>query len=126
MALGQARQAKEASGRQGLCVGGSRGQSRQWAQLGHGRDVPRGEAVSNFRIVSMTWMDVFSTPASSENSHSIIVQEMVILPTSMKTDMEPNNSRHETFPGNHPSSGDSCAKTQVASEASRPSVQVYS
>lgn len=53
------------------------------------RDVLREEVVSNFKIVSMKWMNGFWTPASSENTHSSIVQEMVILPAPIKMDLEP-------------------------------------
>lgn len=57
--------------------------------MGPCRDVLREEVVSNFKIASMKWMNVFWKPASSENSHSFIVQEMVILPTPIKMALEP-------------------------------------
>lgn len=92
----------------------------------HGRDVPTREVVSNLRMVSMTWMDGFWTPASLENNHSIIVQEMVILLTPIKAGMEPGYFRYMAFLENQSSSGNSCAAVQVAREVSRPSVQVLS
>lgn len=53
------------------------------------RDVPREDVVSNFKIASMKWTNGFWTPASSGNTHSSIVQEMVILPTPINMDLEP-------------------------------------
>lgn len=91
--------------------------------VGHGRGGPRGEVVSASEVGPMTWMSVFWTPASSENSHSIIVREVAILPTPINSSTELSNSRYLAFPENQPSSENSCAETQVANEVSRPSVQ---
>lgn len=64
---------------------------QEWAKgaVGPRRDVLREEVVSNFKIASVKWMNVFWTPASSENTHSFIVQEMVIIPTPIKMGLEP-------------------------------------
>lgn len=97
------------------------GQSRQREQRGHGRDVPKGEVVSNFKVVSMKWMSMFWTPDSSKDAHSFIDQETVVLPTPIKTSMEPGNSRYMAFPGNKSSGRNSFAETQVVDEVSRPS-----
>lgn len=82
--------------------------------------------MSTFKTVSIARMNIFWTPASSESTHSIIVHKMVILPTPIKTGMEPGNSGYRAFPGNESSSGKSFAETQVASEVSRQSAQVHS
>lgn len=93
--------------------------------LGPRRDVLREEVVSNFKIVSIEWMNAFWTPASSENSHSFIVQEVLILPTRTEMGLEPS-LRYVAFPGSESSSGNSFAETQVASEVSRPGVPEWS
>ena len=94
--------------------------------VGHGRDVPGGEVISTFEAVLMTWVSVFWTPASSENSHHIIVQEMAILPTPTNSGTEPSNSRYMAFPENQSSSENSYVETQVANEVNRPSAQGHS
>lgn len=102
---------------------GGREESKQREQWDYSRNLPRGEAASNFTIVSMKWMNGFWTAASSEDAHSLIDQEMAVLPTPTETGKEPGNSRWMAFSGTESSSGSSFAETQVAGEVSRPSAQ---
>lgn len=119
--LGKGLAGKGSSGRQGRVW-------REWGPIqAKGAAGPHGgDVVSKFKTVLMKWMNAFWTLMSSENTHSFIVQEMVIFPTPMKKGVEPGNSRYMAFPGNESSTGNRFTETQVASEVTKSSVQVYS
>ena len=51
-------------------LGWREGESKQREQWDYSRNLPRGEVVSNFTIVSMKWMNSFWTAASSEDALS--------------------------------------------------------